>query len=593
MDKNDNQLDDFFGLDADSKSNHKESFKETLLAKLTLRTKLRLVPKVLSIRERYTIFALALIIVGSLIAMPISAYYHYTATEPDYGGTLREGILGAPHLINPLLAQVNDADRDLTALVYSGLMKYNSDGKLVPDLAKSYEIAADGLSYTVYLKENALWQDGPRVTADDVIFTIQTAQNPDYGSILRVNWQGVEVEKVNDFAVLFRLKNKYAQFVNNLTIGILPQHLWQDIKPINFTLSDLNTKPIGSGPYQFEKLKKNTNGNIESYTFQAHRQHYDGRPYIDHLEIKFYGSEEQLIEAYNQSSIDNIGFISAQNLNQLKFQKRLAINQVKLPRYFATFFNQNQSTVLADKNVRLALAHATDKQALIDRILDGNGVLVNSPMIGGILDINPDVRVYDHDVDYAKRVLSESGWVSPDDQGVLSKNKDRLAIKITTSTWPELTEVANILQEQWSAIGVEVTIESLPISQLQQVIKERQYQLLLFGEILTIDPDPFSLWHSSQKRDPGLNLALYDNKTADTLLEDARQTLNPNDRFKKYDDFQKVVIEDIPALFLYSPYYLYAQTKDLSDASVRIISMPSDRFANISKWYLETQRSWK
>lgn len=605
MFKSDNQLDDFFGLTPEApEPKPKEGIRDTILKKLSWGDKFRLAPKVLTRVERYVVFGFFIIILGSLISIPFLAYQHYTVEQPAYGGSLSEGVLGEPRHINPLLAQ-SDADRDLVTLVYSSLMRYNADGKLVPDLAKSYEISPDGLTYTVYLKDNALWHDGQRVTADDVIYTIQTAQNTDYASTWQINWAGVDLERVDDYTVMFKLKNKYAQFLNSFTLGILPKHLWQDVKPINFSLFEGNLNPVGSGPYRVDNLQKDAKfGTILSVNLGSNRSYYNGRPYIGKLQIKFYHSEDELIEAYNRNEVENIGAVSAQNLKKVKFQARLNLNKLKLPRYFAVFFNQNQSKVLSEKNVRLAISHATDKNALIGKVLNGDAVAVNSPMIGGILDFPTDTRVYDYNPELARTILKESGWKQtasaslPTGQAgqgpaVLEKNKERLSVKITTSTWSEFIEVANILKEQWGAVGVDVQIEALPISQLQQVIKDRDYQSLLFGEILPIDPDPFTVWHSSQKRDPGLNLALYDNKAADTLLEEARQTLSPLERMKKYDDFQKLVIEDIPAIFLYSPHYLYGQTRKVNGFETKIISIPSDRFTETAKWYVETDRIWK
>ncbi|MDP2647753.1 MAG: ABC transporter substrate-binding protein [Candidatus Yanofskybacteria bacterium] len=594
MRNNDNQLDDFFGLTPDQQNHSsRESVKDIFKKKLTFQSRFRLLPKVLSGRERYLIFFLLVAIGVSFLSIPVGAFYHFTVAKPDYGGRVVEGILGEPRLINPLLAQANDADRDLSALIYSGLLKYNEAGKLIPDLARSYEISSDGLSYTVYLRDNAVWHDGRQVTAEDVIFTISTAQNPDYTSHQRVSWQGVEIEKINDFAVRFRLKNRYAQFLNNLTMGILPKHLWEDVKPINFSLSELNLKPIGSGPFKFDKLKKDKLGRIASYELKSHEKYHLSKPYLNGIEVKFFNSEDEIIEAYNKNDVESLGFVSAQNLKKIKFINRLKVHKLNLPRYFGVFYNQSESEILADKNVRLALAHATDRNAIIQNVLGGNGSIVNSPMIPGILDLNPLVTSYDHDPDKARRILETSGWGSPDANGILAKGKDRLTFKITTSTFQELTEVAVMLKEQWKKIGIDVQIEPLPISQLQQTVKDRTYEALLFGEILNIDPDPFSLWHSSQIRDPGLNLALYQNVTADSILEEARQTLNSLERSKKYDDFQKIVIEDIPALFLYSPNYIYGQGQKVYGFETGIISMPADRFSNAEKWYINTKRVWK
>lgn len=593
MDTSPHQLDDFFMQPDNPKIPGRQGIKESLRNGLGLRARIRLLPKVLSLGERYIIGALLIVAAGAILAIPITSYFHFTTAVADKGGSFSEGLLGEPRLINPLLPPATDSDRDIATLVYSGLLKHNEEGKLVPDLAKSYEISSDGLNYTVYLKREAFWQDGKPVTADDVIFTVETAQNPDYGSSQRISWQGVEVEKIDDYALMFKLKNKYAQFLNNFTLGIIPKHLWQDVKPISFSLSELNLKPIGSGPYKFDKLRKDRLGRIISYELKANDKYHDGQPNIDRIELKFYASEDELIDAYNRNEVESLSIISAQNIKRLKYKGRISTKQIKLPRYFGLFFNQNKSAPLANKNVRLAMSYATDKPALLRDILDGNGVIVDSPMIGGILDINSAVRKYEFNQEEARKVLAADGWKMPEGGTVLEKGKNKLSFKITTSTWPELVAVAEQIRDQWKPIGAEVTIEALPISQLQASIKERNYDILLFGEILNIDPDPFSLWHSSQKRDPGLNLALYDNKTADSLLEEARQTLNILERMQKYDDFQKIAIEDIPAIFLYSPYYLYGQSKDIKGMETNIISMPADRFSNIGSWYIDTKRVWK
>ncbi len=598
-----NSIEDFFGLKQDSSSEtkpddlgDKERIKHILRRRVGWSDKLRLLPKVLSKRERYWILAFLLIITGSIIAIPFTTYSHFTTPIASYGGSFSEGIVGQPRHINPLLSQSNDPDRDLVSLIYSGLLKHNEAGQLVPDLAKSYEISSDGLNYTFYLKDNILWHDGEKFTADDVIYTIQTAQNADYGSPQRVNWQGVTVTKIDNTKVMFKLNNKYAQFLNNLTLGILPKHIWSTVQPINFASTDYDLKPIGSGPYMFDKFQKNDLGQIQSYQLSANNGFYDGQPYIDTITFKFYDSEESMITAYNSNDIQNLSFVSPENLNKLKFKQRVHIAELKVPRYFAVFFNQSQNPILANKNVRLALNYATDKQAIIDTIVSGKGTAIYSPLIENVLDVGQDIPKYVFDLNQAKTVLAADGWTA-DSSGLLQKgsgkNITRLTIHITTSTLPDLVQTANILKDQWRQAGVEVIVDALATPQLQQVIKDRAYQSLLFGEILDLDPDPFSFWDSSQTQKLGLNLALYSNNIVDGLLADARQSLNPLDRAKKYDDFQKIVISDVPAVFLYNPLYLYPRAADIQGVATTIIATPADRFANIDKWYINTKRIWR
>lgn len=574
---------------------------------LPAKNQLRHLPKVLSKKERYLILALTIIAIGALIAIPISAYRHYTKTAPAYGGSLTEGIVGSPKHINPLLAQTSDVDRDLASLIYAGLMKYDDSGKLVPALAESFNISDDDLTYTFKLRKNLRWHDDKAVTADDVVFTILAAQNTDYGSFQRIIWQGVDVSKTDDLTVVFKLKNKYAQFLGNTTLGILPKHVWQNVKPANFGLSEFNIKPaVGSGPYKFSKIRRDALGNVKSFELEAFEKYYSGRPYISKIDFKFYASENDLINAYNSNEIDSLGSVSPQRLSSIRFLGQLKIKKLKLPRYFAVFLNQNQSKPLADKNVRLALNYATDKKEILDKVLSNNGTRVDSPMLPGILDLPDSVTKYDFDIEKAQKTLDDAGWQYSETDKVREKTPPppkkkkekpgepvKLGIRLTTSNWPELVSVANQLKKQWEAAGIKVDLEILALPELQQVIKERSYETLLFGEVLGLDPDPFSFWHSSQKRDPGLNLALYDSKNADKLLEEARQTLDHSARLSKYDDFQKIVAKDVPAIFLYSPDYIYAQPAKIKNNNTSIVSVPSDRFTTINQWFIDTKRVFR
>lgn len=568
---------------------------------------LRYLPRVLSQKERSFLISLIIIALGALLTIPISTYHHFTKPAPDFGGSYTEGVIGFPKYINPLLAQVNDADRDLAAIIYPGLMKYDGHGKLKPELAESYEISPDGLTYTFKLRSGLQWHDGQPITAEDVVFTIVTVQNSDYGSYHRINWQGVDAVKIDDATVAFKLKNRYAQFLGNTTLGILPKHIWGNIKAAGFALSELNTKPaVGSGPYKFSRIKRDSYGNIKSIELASFDGYFSGKPYINKVIFKFYSSEKELIDAYNNNEIDGISSVSPQRLNNLRFAARLKIREIMLPRYFAIFFNQNQNKPLSDKNVRLALSHATNKREILSKVLSEYGRIVDSAMLPGIVDIPDNTEKYSFDLERSKKILEDAGWsipASPSNQTIREKappsskqknNKPveptKLAIRLTTSDWPELVSVANIIKKQWETIGVLVDLEILPLPELQQVIKDREYEALLFGEVLGLDPDPFSFWHSSQKRDPGLNLALYDNKDADKLLEEARQALDQTARLAKYDQFQNLINKDIPAVFLYSPNYIYALPAKIKGAEISIIPLPSDRFREINKWYIETKR---
>jgi peptide/nickel transport system substrate-binding protein len=537
------------------------------------------------------------IILISILALLFNVYINKTQLVPKVGGEYKEGILGQPRFINPILAPTNDADRDLTQLVYSSLFKYDSQGNLIPDLVEKYNIEEDNLIYNITLKKNVFWHDGEPLTANDVIFTIKTIQDEEYKSPLKNIWQSVQIEKVDEFTIRFKLNNIYAVFLHNLTVGILPKHLWAGISAANFPLAQYNLKPVGSGPYQFKEFSKNGNGKIESIEFVRNENYYlADRPFIEKITVRFYNSQDALIEAYQKRQIDGISFLSP--ANQPKLRNNLNIYQINLPIYYAVFFNQTKNKPLADKAVRLALSHATNKDEIIEKVLAGQGQIVNSPLLPDWPGYTSETKIYDFALEHAQNILEAAGWKDIDEDGIREKKINdqdtKLEFTLIATNWPEAQQTAEILKEQWEKIGARINLEIVDTANIQQeYLRPRNYQALLFGEVLNAEPDPFVFWHSTQKKDPGLNLAFYDNKDVDKLLQEARQTMDDEKRNEKYAQFQKLLIEDVPAIFLYSPTYLYPINKKVKGITTEKLAQPSYRFCQIENWYIKTKRVWK
>src|SRR3989344_1521050 len=551
-------------------------------------------PKILSPKERWLVLGLFFVILFSLMSLAVKDYLDKTEALPDYGGTYEEGIIGQPRFLNPVLAQINDADRDLTQIIFSSLLKHDGRGNLIPDLAKNYEIKENGLVYEFFLKENIKWHDGETLTADDIVFTINTIQNPEYKSPLRINWNGVKVEKIDDYAVRFKLNNIYAPFLHNMTVGILPKHLWAGISAQNFHLAQYNHEPVGSGPYKFKELEQNKSGVIQSIELEKNKDFYLKDPYIENLIFEFFQNEETAIQALNKKQVDGLNFFSA--AQQSKIQNKSAnIYRINLPRYYAVFFNQTKTKVLSDKTARLALAYATDKKEIIEKILNNEGLVADSPLLPNSLGYTKEIKIYDFSLEHAKNILEADGWKDTDGDGILEKkiSNENLKFEITlvTADWPELIKAANLIKDQWGKIGAKINLEIAGLGAIQEdYIRPREYQAILFGEVLGSDPDPFAFWHSSQKRDPGLNLALYDNEKIDKVLEEARQNLDKKIRIEKYEEFQKLLVDDVPAVFLYSPAYLYPVNKKVKGVSLENLPLPSYRFSQIENWYIKTKR---
>ncbi len=659
------------------------SFRITNLRHRPFRSQWKCFIKVLTKREKIAFFVFAGMFAGSALFLGFNFYLKNTEIQPAAGGIYIEGIVGSPRFINPIYARLSDVDQGLVELIFSGLMNYDNQGQIVPDLAKNYEIKEDGKVYEVYLKENLFWSDGVPLTAQDVVFTIKTIQDPDYKSPVRIGWLGVEVEKISDLGVKFTLKNPYAPFLENLTQKIIPQHIWKDISPQNFPLSSYNLKPVGSGPYKIKSLKQDSQNKIVSLDLVKNQKYAGKNPYLSQISIKFFDSEEDLIKNYKKGEIKGFSLSSPQNLPELREKEKRSLF---LPRYFAVFFNPEKTKILADKNVRQALNYGINKQEIIEKVFSGHGTVIHSPILPEIYKFLPPSKIYSFDIEKAKLLLQEAGFketengtrekivkkelafqfkndlklgskgseveelqkclakdkeVYPEGEvtgyfgqktkeaiikfqekyaqdilqpwgfkkgtGLVSKNtrnklneicfppsEDFLALKfsLTTVNQPALIRTAEELSKQWSKIGVEIEIKTFDKSQLEDIIKQRDYESLLFGEVLGLIPDPYPFWHSSQKKDPGLNLAGYQNKKADTLLQEARQSISLQKRTEKLQEFQNILIEESPALFLYNPSYLYFLSPQIKGFNLTIIADPSKRFVNVGDWYIKTKRVW-
>lgn len=534
-------------------------------------------------------YALVFLLVASSAYIGIKYYLDHTVEIAGSGGKYIEAVVGTTHFINPILSQTNDIDADLVTLTFSSLLKTDKNGQLENDVAESYIVSEDKLTYTFHIKQNVLWHDGEKLTADDITYTIKTIQDDNYNSPLIANWQGVRVEKVDDYTVNFILKNTYAPFLNGLTFGILPHHLWEQVAANEFPLSELNFQPVGSGPYKLNSFKKDKNGKIISIEMGMNNDYYGQKPYIKTITFKFYASEDDAISAFNRKEVKGINYISPGKLDKVVDIEKKNVNRLSIPRYYAVFFNQTQSKALADKTVRLALSYAVDKDKLIADVLKGEGHKIDTPITPQLLGYNPNTKIYNYDKTYAQGILTEAGWVDSDNDGVREKGDEKLAFTLVATDWTDIAATAAELQSMWKEIGANVEIKTTDNIQ-EDYIKSRSYQALLFGEILSYDPDPFSFWHSSQKKDPGLNLSLYDNSDADKILEEARKETDPALRAQKYQEFQNLVVEDIPAVFLYSPNYIYLQDKSIRGMEAQNIITPSDRFNNVESWYIDTQR---
>lgn len=550
------------------------------------------ISKVLSKKEKRIIQLLSGIIILSIVFLAYTFFSDNIITTPKHGGELTEGLVGSPLYINPILAQTNDVDLDLSRLLFSGLMKYNENLELVPDLAEKYDVSEDQKTYTFYLRQNVKWHDGKPFSASDVVFTIQSIQDEEYKSPLYRTFKGVGIEKVDDFTVKFTLGESYAAFLNVLTVGIIPQHLWFDIPAINAKLSVYNQKPFGTGPYKFKSLIKESSGVIKAYTLEKNKDYYGKMPYIDKIIFKFYPEYLAALEALKNKNIESLGYLNKESIEQLEGKRKTTLFNVPLSQLTAVFFNEEKNQLLGDEEFRQALAYAIDKNKIVESVLKSQGQAIYGPILPGFLGFTEDIDKYEYNPQHAADILLDDGWELEGE--FLKKDDTELKITLTTVDQPENVKTVELIKTYWNNIGVNVDLQIIPRSQIEKdYIIPRNYEALLYGEIIGYDPDPYPFWHSTQRDHPGVNLTSYGNRKVDTILEEARQISNIEERSAKYQEFQTIIADDLPAVFIYNPTYTYPLSSKVKGVNIQRISVASDRFIGIENWYIKTKKSLK
>jgi len=522
------------------------------------KTRLFQLVKVLSKKERSVLLAALTILLvsgftyGSLL---IQANTHQIANE---GGEFREGVVGQPVFINPVIP-TTEVDRDIARIVFSS----------VSEVADSIKRSEDGETWNIRIKENIFWHDGSRLTADDIIFTLDVIQDPDSRSPLHASFQGIAAERISELEVQFVLQNTYVFFDNDhlKSLRIIPKHIFNDIPVQNMKLSSYGLNPIGSGPYKVDSFEKNSDGIITNFRLKANRDYFEGKPNIKTFTFKFYKNEEDLIRSYNLGQIDGFGLNTAEPFQENKVRIRNTVHYLESPRYYALFINQSLSPeAFEELEIREALTATVDRERIIEEVFLSHG----TPFYGPTAISKNPVEEYDTEL------LNE------------------LEINITVPEEEFLVKTANILKENWEAHGARVNVLIFSLRNIQEnVLKNSDYEAILFGNITKENQDLFAFWHSSRRFYPDQNLALYQNDAIDELLEDFRKTFDADERFDTLTTISNSIASDVPAIFLYSPRYTYVTAPRLKgfDESI-IMNTSDDRFDDVHVWYVKTKRAF-
>ncbi len=509
---------------------------------------------------------------------------YFQTLQPVPGGNLNEGILGGYSNSNPIYAS-SAVDQSVSSLVFAGLMRYDNNNHLVGSLASSYTVDSSGLNYTFILRPNLKWQDGKQLTSSDVKFTFDLIKSPDAQSPLFSSWQGIIITTPNISTVVFSLPNPLSSFPYSLTTGILPEHILKSIQPANMRTIDFDTiTPIGSGPFKLTAVK--TSGitpqtSKQTIELSAYGDYWQGRPKLDQIRIQAFNDQSAMTSSFNSKTIDSMSgltdFPASKNKNTIIYSFPLtAANMI---------FFKTSSGVLADKNVRNALLQATNQKQIISS-LSYKTKAVNEPLLEDQLGYNKGYAQHSFNLSNANTILNSDGWIMSKD-GYRYKGGTKLSISLTSSDSSESLRNANLLKSQWKAVGLDLKLNILNESNLQYSISYHNYQALLYGISLGVDPDVYVYWDSSQAdpRSPfRLNLSEYSSASADGSLQAGRTRLDPGLRVIKYQPFLTAWQSDAPAVGLYQPRYLYLSNSKISGLAASSINSSTDRYNNVVNW---------
>jgi len=500
------------------------------------------------------------------------------------GGVYVEGVIGNISTLNPLLA-ASESEQAVSRLLFSSLYNYDVTGALHTDLAESMTVKDDKV-YTIKLR-NAAWHDGKKLTAEDVVYTINLIKNPQVRSPLRVNWLDISARAIDDSTVEFMLPAVYAGFSHALTFPVIPKHILQTVSPSSMREADFSSNPVGSGPFAVKRVQTSeSTSSTDVVRMEPNTKYYGAVSTLSRLELRAYGNESLLVKAVNSGEVSAASGLSLSAADNIK-SKQYSTKHWLLNKGVYLLMN-NRSQTLQDARVRRALRYATDTSSIRATVGD-NVARLDTPIlqsqIAQKLPASPD-----YNLDKAKALLKEAGWTYNQGQW---KGKDGrpLAVAVTTSSGrDEYKKIVDALKQQWSKLGVDVQLREIDTSStttsfVQSVLQPRDYDALLYELELGADPDVFAYWHSSQASASGYNFANYSNRTVDNDLVGGRSRTNSALRAAKYIQFVNQWLNDAPAIGLYQSVGSYVLNNGASIVEPRgSLNTMNDRYADVTTW---------
>ncbi|MDP3186332.1 MAG: peptide ABC transporter substrate-binding protein [Anaerolineales bacterium] len=548
------------------------------------------------LRWQILVVILTLVVVGILL-LTQQPGLNPILPQAASGGIYTEGLVGSFGRLNPILDLNNPADRDIDRLLFSALFKFDSRGIPQPDLAESWGVTPDGTIYNVTIRAEAVWHDGQPVTTQDVLFTLSLlrSQYSAYPADVRALWDEVEVTLLSDKTIKFKLAEPFVPFLDYLTFGVLPKHLLENVPADQIANADFNLKPVGSGPYRFDRLVVE-NSQVTGVVLAGSENYYGKSPFVQQIVFRYYPTAQAAMDAYQQGEVLGLSQVTTDILPAALIEKNLALYSSRLPKMSIILFNLKNTEVafFQEKNVRRALMLGLNRQWMVDTYLHSQAIVADSPILPGTWAYYAGVPHIDYDSDAAIALLKAESYVLPADGTLRAKESQQLTFTLLYPDDELHAKLAQSIQRDWAIIGVQVNLQAVSFdSLLNDYLIPRDYQAALVELDLSRspDPDPYPFWHQSEATG-GQNYSQWDNRTASEYLEQARVLVDMDIRARLYRNFQSIFAKELPALPLYYPVYTYGVDVRMRGVQLPPLFEPSDRFNNVSDWYLVTRREF-
>lgn len=549
------------------------------------------------LRWQLLIVVVALVVITALLLWQQPAVIQQVVSiQPTTGGVYTEALIGAFGRLNPLLNSYNPADRDINRLIFTGLVNFDDRGLPQGDLAESWGISQAGTIYNFSIRQDAIWHDGAPVTSEDVVFTVNLMRNDEFPTPqdLRDFWEEIEVKSLDDKTLQFHLPEPFAPLLDYLTFGVLPKHLLDSIPPGELVDAKFNMEPVGSGPYRFDHLLSEE-GQILGVVLSAFDDYYRDRTFIDQVVFRYYPDAESALAAYREGEVMGIGQVNVDILADVLQEPELNLYTGRMPVLDMIYLNLDDPELpfFQDSAIRRALTMGINRQWLVDRVLNSQGIIADSPIPPGTWAHYDGIERVNYDTEAAINILKEAGYTIPAEGGTMRVKEDvPLSFEMVYPDDPKNTALAEAIQKDWERLGVIVVLKPVTYEVLlSDYLEPRTYEaaLVTLNMTRTPDPDPYPFWDQAQITG-GQNYANWDDRQASEYLEQARISVDIGDRTKAYRNFQVRFSQELPAVPLAYAVYSYAVDRQVLGVSIGPLFNPSNRFANITSWFLLANR---